>query len=121
MNQKGYRQRRACALAGIDPRVHRRPTSRSDDADLRARLKDLSSERRRFGYPLAGRLYGGPEAQLPERLWAAFHDPKWKIEGLGVSALGELVGWALPDRFPPRNRRTSKSLQSLGYEVTVHV
>jgi putative transposase len=50
MNQKGYRQRRACALAGIDPRVYRRPTSRSDDADLRARLKDLSSERRRFGY-----------------------------------------------------------------------
>jgi hypothetical protein len=66
-------------------------------------------------------LYGGPEAQLPERLWAAVHDPKWKIEGLGVSALGELVGWALPDRFPPRNGRTSKSLKSLGYDVTVHV
>lgn len=66
-------------------------------------------------------LYGGPEAQLPERLWTAVHDPKWKIEGLGVSALGELVGWALPDRFPPRNGRTSKSLKSLGYDVTVHV
>ncbi|NJL50706.1 MAG: phospholipase [Blastochloris sp.] len=66
-------------------------------------------------------LYGGSEAQLPERLWTAFHDPKWKIEGLGVSALGELVGWALPDRFPPRNGRTSKSLKSLGYDVTVHV
>lgn len=66
-------------------------------------------------------LYDGPDAQLPERLWTAFHDPKWKIEGLGVSALGELVGWALPDRFPPRNGRTSKSLKSLGYDVTVHV
>jgi len=50
MTQKGYRQRRACALAGIDPRVYRRPSSRPEDADLRARLKDLSSERRRFGY-----------------------------------------------------------------------
>ena len=50
MTQKGYRQRRACALAGIDPRVYRRPPTRSEDADLRARLKDLSSERRRFGY-----------------------------------------------------------------------
>lgn len=50
MTQKGYRQRRACALAGIDPRVYRRPPTRSDDSDLRARLKDLSSERRRFGY-----------------------------------------------------------------------
>ena len=55
MNQKGYRQRRACALAGIDPRVYRRPPERSEDADLRARLKDLSSERRRFGYPLPGK------------------------------------------------------------------
>ncbi len=66
-------------------------------------------------------LYGGPEAQLPERLWTTVHEPNWKIEGLGVSALGELVGWALPDRFPPRNGRTSKSLKSLGYDVTVHV
>jgi hypothetical protein len=66
-------------------------------------------------------LYGGSEAQLPERLWIAVHDPKWKIEGLGISALGELVGWALPDRFPPRNGRTSKSLKALGYDVTVHV
>ena len=66
-------------------------------------------------------LYGGPEAQLPERIWTAVHDPKWKMEGLGISALGELVGWALPDRFPPRNGRTSKALKSLGYDVTVHV
>jgi putative transposase len=50
MTQKGYHQRRACALAGIDPRVYRRTSTRSEDADLRARLKDLSSERRRFGY-----------------------------------------------------------------------
>lgn len=66
-------------------------------------------------------LYDGSEAQLPERLWKAVHDPQWKIEGLGVSAIGELVGWALPNRFPPRNGRTSKSLKSLGYDVTVHV
>ncbi|MBU2486446.1 MAG: IS3 family transposase [Alphaproteobacteria bacterium] len=50
MTQRGYRQRRACALAGIDPRVYRRSSTRSEDAELRARLKDLSSERRRFGY-----------------------------------------------------------------------
>lgn len=49
MNQKGYRQQRACALAGIDPRVYRRSPPGPDDADLRARLKDLSSERRRSG------------------------------------------------------------------------
>ena len=66
-------------------------------------------------------LYGGSEEQLPERLWQAVTDPKWKISGLGISAFGEIVGWALPDRFPPRNGRTSKALRSLGFEVTVHV
>lgn len=66
-------------------------------------------------------LYEGSEEQLPERLWQGVSDAKWKIDGLGISALGELVGWALPDRFPPRNGRTSKALRSLGYDVTVHV
>ena len=66
-------------------------------------------------------LYGGSDEQLPERLWQAVTDPKWKIDGLGISAIGELVGWALPDRFPPRNGRTSKALRSLGYDVRVHV
>lgn len=66
-------------------------------------------------------LYEGSEEQLPERLWKAVTDHDWKIRGLGISALGEIVGWALPDRFPPRNGRTSKALRSLGYEATVHV
>ncbi len=66
-------------------------------------------------------LYGGANAELPERLWKAVNDPKWKMHGLGINSLGELVGWALPEDFPPRNRRTSKALKSLGYDVTVHV
>ncbi|MGY4803765.1 hypothetical protein [Teichococcus aerofrigidensis] len=66
-------------------------------------------------------LYGGPSDQLPERLWQGIEDPKWKIEGLGISALGELIGWARPDQFPPRNGRTSKALRALGYPVTIHV
>ena len=50
MTEKGYNQKRACALAGIAPRVHRRVSKRSADTALRDRLKELSSERRRFGY-----------------------------------------------------------------------
>ena len=50
MKEKRYKQRRACALAGIDPRVYRRTSKRPADTDLRDRLKDLSSERRSFGY-----------------------------------------------------------------------
>lgn len=66
-------------------------------------------------------LHDGSVDHLPERLWNGVNDPKWKIDGLGISALGEIVGWALPQQFPPRNGRTSKALKSLGYEVTVHV
>lgn len=66
-------------------------------------------------------LYGGNEHRLPERLWQGVSDPKWKIDGLGISALGELVGWALPDNFPPRNGRTSKALAALGFDPTIHV
>jgi len=47
---KGYSQRWACGLAGIDPRVYRYRSMRPDDAVLRHRLRALASERRRFGY-----------------------------------------------------------------------
>ncbi len=50
MIEKSYSQQRACGLAGIDPRVHRRQLVRPDDAELRQRLRELSSERRRFRY-----------------------------------------------------------------------
>jgi hypothetical protein len=65
-------------------------------------------------------LYGGSDDDLPSRLWEATNGDEWRIDHLGISALGELVGWAMPDRFPPRNKRTSKSLRSLGFQVTVH-
>lgn len=50
ITEKRYNQKRACALAWIDPRVYRRVSKRSADTDLRDRLEALSSERRRFGY-----------------------------------------------------------------------
>ena len=50
MTEKRYNQKRACALAGIDPRVYRRTSKRPADTELRDRLKELSSERQRFGY-----------------------------------------------------------------------
>ena len=50
MKEKSYSQRRACALAGIDPRVYRRRSARPADTELRTRMKELASERRRFGY-----------------------------------------------------------------------
>jgi hypothetical protein len=90
-------------------------------AALSARIwNDSSSNGDRVRNLLQYVLYEGSAELLPERLWQGVSDPEWKIDGLGIGALGEIVGWALPEQFPPRNGRTSKALKSLGYDVTVH-
>jgi len=65
-------------------------------------------------------LYGGQRSDVPNRIWEAIDSDQWRIPELGVSSIGELVGWALPDAFPPRNGRTSKALYALGYPVRIH-
>lgn len=65
-------------------------------------------------------LYGGSDDELSFRLWEALNDKKWKVPHMAISSLGEIVGWALPNKFPPRNGRTSKALKALGYDVKIH-
>jgi hypothetical protein len=55
------------------------------------------------------------------RLWNAICSDDWAIPHVGLSSLGEIVGWARPDEFPPRNMRTSKGLRALGYSVRIGV
>lgn len=66
-------------------------------------------------------IHDGSDEDLPIRLWnATSSEGKYRIDHLGKSALGELVGWAKPNTFPPRNNRTSKSLRSLGFQVDIY-
>lgn len=65
-------------------------------------------------------LYGGPKGELANRIYESCFETRKKIPHLGVSSLGEMAGWAMPNDFPPRNGRTSKALMALGYEVTIH-
>lgn len=55
------------------------------------------------------------------RLWNAIRSDQWAIPHIGLSSLGEIIGWARPDEFPPRNMRTSKGLRALGYNVRIGV
>jgi hypothetical protein len=50
ISERNFSRRRACALAGIDPRVYRYRSTRPDDTVVRKRLHELAGERRRFGY-----------------------------------------------------------------------
>lgn len=52
----GVSERRACALVGVSRRVIRFEPTRPDDGTLRQRLRELVSERRRFGYRRLGYL-----------------------------------------------------------------
>ena len=50
LTKKGYSQRKACALVGLDRKTYRYVSRRPADTALRKRLKALACERRRFGY-----------------------------------------------------------------------
>jgi putative transposase len=50
IEEKGYSQRRACGLIGMEPKTYRYASIRPDDAGLRSRLRVLAADRRRFGY-----------------------------------------------------------------------
>lgn len=55
MAERGFSQRRACALAMVDPKTVRREPE-ADSPEIRARLRALAVERRRFGYRRLGLL-----------------------------------------------------------------
>ena len=64
-------------------------------------------------------LYSNTEA-IEARVYNALYNPKYKVDHLGKSIIGELIGWALPENYPIRNNRVNKALRALGYEVNVY-
>src|SRR3954452_18081087 len=54
IRQKGYSQRRACGLVDLHPKTYRYASKRTGDEGLRAKLRELASQRRRFGYRRLG-------------------------------------------------------------------
>lgn len=106
MTEKRYNQKRACALAGIDPRVYRRVSKRPADIELRDRLKDLSSERRRFGYR---RLH----IRLKREDWHVNHCPTGYCAAM--SREGEEAVPDLPRRRVNRSQ-TGRSQAGIGHQ-----
>ena len=61
------------------------------------------------------------DGSVSARLLTAIRSDDWAIPPVSLSSLGELVVWARPDEFPPRNMQTSKGLRALGYNVRIGV
>lgn len=57
----------------------------------------------------------GETPRCAERVWNALHDPSWKFPYIAEHTLNELIGYARPDEFPPRNNRVRKTLRALGF------
>jgi hypothetical protein len=62
-------------------------------------------------------LWGSAPADMEQRLWLGVWGDDYRLPHFGQSTLGEAVGWARPDEYPPRNNRTNKALRSLGHDV----
>lgn len=60
-------------------------------------------------------IWGTSPTNMTERLWTVTKEEQWTYPRLGQSTLGEAVGWARPDDYPPRNNRTNKALRALGH------
>ena len=99
MAERGYSQRRACGLIEVDPKTVRRVPGHGD-AVLRARLRGLAAERRRFGYRRLGIVLEREGIRMnKKKLFRLYRE-----EGLSVRrrrgrkrATGTRVPMALPD------------------------
>jgi predicted metal-dependent phosphoesterase TrpH len=62
-------------------------------------------------------LWGASPSDMEQRLWLGVWADEYRLPHFGQSSLGEAVGWARPDDYPPRNNRTNKALRALGHNV----
>ena len=86
----GMSERRACAVVGQHRSTQRRPCmrARGDDA-LRRRLRDISRERKRWGY---------------RRAWATLRDEGWATNRKKIQRLWREEGLKVPARRRKRQR-----------------
>jgi len=96
----GLSERRACSLVGVSRRVIRYQPTRADDGPLRARLRELAAERRRFGYRRLGYLLAR-EGMTPnhKKLRRIYREENLRVRRRGgrKRALGTRAPLVMPD------------------------
>ena len=96
----GLSERRASNLVGVSRRVIRYRSSRPDDGPLRQRLRELATERRRFGYRRLGYLLAR-EGITPnhKKLLRIYREENLRVRRRGdrKRALGTRAPMVLPD------------------------
>ena len=99
ISEKGYSQRRACRLVGLQPKTYRYASTRPDDGALRTRLKELASQRRRFGYRRLGLLLARQGVRINhKKLYRLYKEERLSVRKRGgrKRALGTRAPMAIP-------------------------
>jgi putative transposase len=108
IREKDYSQRRACGVVGLlRPKTYRYASKRTGDAELRARLRELASQRRRFGYRRLGLLLARQGIRLNrKKLYRLYKEERLSVRRRGgrKRALGTRATMAVPQ---DRNLRWS--------------
>jgi putative transposase len=105
IEEKGYSQRRACGLIGMEPKTYRYASTRPDDAGVRARLRALAAERRRFGYRRLHILLRREGVSLNhKKLFRLYREEKLTVRRRGgrKRALGTRTPMTLPQGLNQR-------------------
>jgi putative transposase len=92
-------ERRACRALGVDRSVVRHVSGRGDDAAVRARLRSLAAERRRFGYRRLGLLLAREGVRLNhKKLRRLYREERLQVRRRGgrKRALGTRRPMSLP-------------------------
>jgi putative transposase len=107
IKEKSYSQRRACGLVGLHPKTYRYASRRPDDLALRAKLRELASQRRRFGYRRLGRMLERQGIKLnAKKLYRLYKEERLTVRRRGgrKRALGTRAPMTIPQ---DRNLRWS--------------
>lgn len=104
---KGYSQRRACSLVGLDRKTYRYASRRPADDEIRKRLRELALERRRFGYRRLHILLRREGIEVNhKKLFRLYREERLKVRKRGgrKRALGTRAPMTIPQG---RNQRWS--------------
>lgn len=99
IREKSYSQRRACDLVGLQPKTYRYASTRPEDDELRIKLKELASQRRRFGYRRLGLLLARQGVKLNhKKLYRLYKEERLSVRKRGgrKRALGTRAPMTIP-------------------------
>ncbi|EFI49944.1 Integrase catalytic region [Afipia sp. 1NLS2] len=99
VSEKSYSQRRACDLVGLYPKTYRYASTRPSDGALRIKLRELASQRRRFGYRRLGLLLARQGIRINhKKLYRIYREERLSVRKRGgrKRALGTRAPMTIP-------------------------